>query len=153
MLFLLIAFGSIRYDMSKAKGKDTITVAAVGTDSKTSGLPLPTKERTELTRTALFKRTRTAAEGGAKIISWNEAAIFIMPEDEKEWINSIKELASELNITLVASYVSPISQSPLRYQKQFPVYRFVRKHYAYIPQASTCTREPSCAGKVAFKSC
>ena len=119
MLFLFIFFGSIRYDMSKANGSDTITVAAVGTDSEASGLPLPTKVRTEQTKTALFKRTRTAAEGGAKIISWNEAAIFIMPEDEKEWINSIKELAAELNITLVASYVSPISQSPLRYENKY----------------------------------
>tara|TARA_R110002126_G_scaffold124451_3_gene266437 strand:+ start:13697 stop:15163 length:1467 start_codon:yes stop_codon:yes gene_type:complete len=119
MLFLFIFFGSIRYDMSKANGSDTITVAAVGTDSKTSGLPLPTKVRTEQTKTALFKRTRTAAEGGAKIISWNEAAIFIMPEDEQEWINSIKELAAELNITLVASYVLPISQAPLRYENKY----------------------------------
>ncbi len=119
MLFLSIAFGSIRYDMSKGIGKDSVTVAAVGTDSKASGLPLPSKESTEHTRQALFNRTRTAADGGAKIISWNEAAIFIMPEDENEWINSIKELAAELNITLVASYVTPISQSPLRYENKY----------------------------------
>ena len=66
--------------MSKANGIDTLIVAAVGTDSEASGLPLPTKERTEQTKTALFKRTKTAAEGGAKIISWNEAAMFVMPE-------------------------------------------------------------------------
>lgn len=119
MLFLLIVFGSIRYDMSKANGVDTVTIAAVGTDSEASGLPLPTRERTEQTKTALFKRTKIAADGGAKIISWNEAAIFIMPEDEKEWINAIKELAAELNITLIASYVSPISQSPLRYENKY----------------------------------
>ncbi|MCZ4410577.1 hypothetical protein O3Q51_17305 [Cryomorphaceae bacterium 1068] len=122
VLFLFIVFGSIRYDMSKANGSDTVTVAAVGTDSEASGLPLPTKVRTEQTRTTLFKRTRTAAEGGAKIISWNEAAIFIMPDDEEEWIHSIKELAAELHITLVASYVSPISQSPLKYENK---YRFI----------------------------
>ncbi|MBV6655531.1 MAG: hypothetical protein KI786_17305 [Mameliella sp.] len=119
MLIFLIVFGAVRYDLSKASGIETITVAAVGTDSKASGLPLPSKESTEHTRTALFKRTRTAADGGAKIISWNEAAIFIMPEDEKEWINSIKELAAELNITLVASYVTPISQTPLRYENKY----------------------------------
>lgn len=119
VLFLLIVFGSIRYDMSKANGADTITVAAVGTDSKASGLPLPTKERTEQTRKALFNRTKTAAEGGAKIIAWNEAAIFIKPEDEKEWIKDIKELAAELNITLVASYVVPISQAPLKYENKY----------------------------------
>jgi len=119
MLFLLIAFGSIRYDMSKANGIDTVTVAAVGTDSKASGLPLPTKERHEQVKTTLFKRTRTAANGGAQIISWNEAAIFILPKDEVEWVNSIKELAAELNITLVASYVMPISTTPLKYENKY----------------------------------
>ncbi|PHN02572.1 nitrilase-related carbon-nitrogen hydrolase [Flavilitoribacter nigricans] len=119
MLFLLIVFGSIRYDLSKANGIETVTVAAVGTDSKASGLPLPSKESNEQVKTALFKRTRTAAYGGAKIISWNEAAIFIMPEDENVWINSIRELAAELNITLVASYVTPISQTPLKYENKY----------------------------------
>ena len=119
MLLFLIVFGSIRYDMSKAHGADTVTVAAVGTDSESGGLPLPTKERTEQTKTALFKRTKTAAEGGAKIISWNEAAMFVMPEDEKEWINSIKELAADLNITLIASYVVPISTAPLKYENKY----------------------------------
>lgn len=118
-LLFLVIFGAVRYDSSKASGIETITVAAVGTDSKASGLPLPTKEITEHTRTALFNRTRTAAEGGANIISWNEAAIFIMPEDENEWITSIRELAAELNITLVASYVVPISPSPLRYENKY----------------------------------
>lgn len=119
ILFPLIVFGSTRYNISKTKGIDTITVAAVGTDSEVSGLPLPSKESNEQAKTTLFKRTRTAADGGAKIIAWNEAALFIMPEDEKEWIKSIKELAIELNITLVASYVTPISQTPLKYENKY----------------------------------
>lgn len=45
--------------------------------------------------------------------------MFVMPEEEKEWINSIKELAAELNITLVASYVTPISLSPLKYENKY----------------------------------
>ncbi len=119
MLLLFIVFGSIRYDMSKGNGNDSVTVAAVGTDSKVSGLPLPSREQNENTRKALFKRTRTAAYGGATIISWNEAALFVMPEEENEWINAIKELAAELNITLVASYVKPISQAPLKYENKY----------------------------------
>ena len=151
ILFLLIAFGSIRYDMSKANGIDTITVAAVGTDSTASGLPLPNKERNEQVKTALFKRTRTAANGGAKIIAWNEAAIFIMPEDENEWINSIKELAAELNVTLVASYVSPISQTPLRYENK---YQFIDSSgnitHAYLKHQPV-PGEPAVQGKSPLK--
>ena len=120
MAFLvLIFFGSIRYDLGKSHGKDTVTVAAVGTDSEVSGLPLPSKERKEQIKTALFDRTRIAASGGAKIISWNEAAMFVMPEDEVEWIKSIRELATELDITLVASYVMPISLTPLEYENKY----------------------------------
>jgi apolipoprotein N-acyltransferase len=151
MLFLLIVFGSIRYDMNKATGIETVTVAAVGTDSEVSGLPLPSKESKELTKSALFKRTRTAADGGAKIISWNEAAIFIMPEDEQEWINSIKELAIELNITLVASYVSPISQSPLRYENK---YQFIDSlgniTHSYLKHQPV-PGEPAVQGKLPLK--
>lgn len=151
MLFLLIVFGSIRYDMSKANGVDTVTVAAVGTDSKAGGLPLPTKERTEQTKTALFKRTKTAAEGGAKIISWNEAAMFVMPEDEKEWISSIKELAADLNITLVASYVVPISMAPLKYENK---YQFIDSSgnitHAYLKHQPV-PGEPAVQGKSPLK--
>jgi len=119
MLFFLIVFGSIRYDLSKSNGINTVTVAAVGTDSEVSGVPLPSKESNEHNKAALFKRTRTAADGGAKIISWNEAALFVMPEEENEWVKSIKELAAELNVTLVASYVTPISQTPFKYENKY----------------------------------
>lgn len=151
MLILLIIFGSIRYDTSKANGIETVTVAAVGTDSEVSGLPLPSKESNEQTKSALFKRTRTAADGGAKIISWNEAAIFIMPEDENEWINSIKQLAAELNITLVASYVTLISQTPLRYENK---YQFIDSlgniTHAYLKHQPV-PGEPAVQGKSPLK--
>lgn len=151
LLFLLIVFGSIRYDMSKATGIETVTVAAVGTDSEVSGLPLPSKESNEQTKTALFNRTRTAADGGAKIIAWNEAAIFIMPEDENEWINSIKELAIELNITLVAAYVTPFSQTPFRYENK---YQFVDSSgnitHSYLKHQPV-PGEPAVQGKLPLK--
>jgi len=151
MLILLIVFGSIRYDMSKANGIETVAVAAVGTDSEVSGLPLPSKESNEQTKSALFKRTITAADGGAKIIAWNEAAIFIMPEDENEWVNSIKELAAELNITLVASYVKPISQTPLRYENK---YQFVDSlgniTHSYLKHQPV-PGEPAVQGKLPLK--
>ena len=39
VLLVLVLFAALRYDVSKSKGTDTITVAAVGTDSEVSGLP------------------------------------------------------------------------------------------------------------------
>lgn len=119
VLLSLIIWGSVRYDMSKSNGVETITVAAVGTDSEVSGLPLPSKKSNKQIKTALFKRTRTAANGGAQIISWNEAALFVMPEDEAKLMNSFKKLASELKISLVASYVVPISTEPFKYENKY----------------------------------
>jgi apolipoprotein N-acyltransferase len=118
-LLVLIVFGSVRYDLSKANGVETVTVAAVGTDSEVSGLPLPSEEVNQHVKTRLFDRTRTAAKGGAEIITWNEGATFVMPEDEAEWISSLQELAAELKITLVAAYVVPISIEPFKYENKY----------------------------------
>ena len=151
ILCLFIAFGSIRYDMSKAHGVDTITVAAVGTDSQVSGLPLPSQEIIRQTKSALFKRTRAAADGGAKIISWNEAAIFVMPEDENEWMNAIKELAIELNITLVASYVTLISQTPFSYENKYQLIDSVGNITHSYLKHQPVPGEPAVKGKSPLK--
>ena len=44
VMLSMLLLGTLRFDISKSKGTETIIVAAVGTDSKVSGLPLPTKE-------------------------------------------------------------------------------------------------------------
>lgn len=116
---ILIVFGAIRFDLSKSNANNTITVAAVGTDSEVSGLPLPTKENNEKIKEGLFNRTRLAAIGGAKLIVWNEAAIFILPKEESAWSDSLSSLASKLKISLVASYVMPVSESPLKYENKY----------------------------------
>jgi apolipoprotein N-acyltransferase len=118
-LLLLIIFGALRYDISKSKGIDTMIVAAVGTDSKVSGLPLPSKESNDSVKANLFSRTRTAATNHAKLISWNEGATFILMEEEQQWSDSLKKLAAELKITLVASYVMPVSTSPFKYENKY----------------------------------
>lgn len=119
VMLVLFVFGAIRYNISKVKSIETITVAAIGTDSEVSGLPLPTPENNQQIKTALFNRTSTAAKGGAKIISWTEASTFIMPEDEVSWINSLQDLAAKLDITLVAAYIVPISTDPLMYENKY----------------------------------
>ncbi|MCJ8291413.1 MAG: hypothetical protein HRT58_16525 [Crocinitomicaceae bacterium] len=119
VMLVLIIFGAVRYNISKTKIIETITVAAIGTDSEVSGLPLPTPENNHRINTALFNRTRVAAKGGAKIISWTEASAFIMPEDEAEWVSSLQNLATELDITLVAAYIVPISVEPLKYENKY----------------------------------
>lgn len=119
VLITLIIFGALRYDISKSKGSNTITVAAVGTDSEVSGLPLPSKKSNEKVKSALFKRTRMAAKNGAKIVVWNEAAMFTLPEEETILTDSLTALASEFKISIVASYVMPVSQTPFKYENKY----------------------------------
>jgi apolipoprotein N-acyltransferase len=119
LLFLLIIFGALRLDISKSRARETITVAAVGTDSEVSGLPLPSDESNEKVKAALFARTRRAAGSGANLVVWNEAALFILPEEEKGWSVALAALAAELKVPLLASYVMPVSRDPFRYKNKY----------------------------------
>ena len=119
VLLVLVVFGALRYDVSKSKRSDTITVAAVGTDSEVSGLPLPSKEINDSIKAALFRRTVMAAKSNAAIVVWNEAATFILPNEETIWKDSLSALVSKLKISLVASYVMPVSMVPLKYENKY----------------------------------
>lgn len=115
----LLVFGSLRFDMNKSKGIETITLAAVGTDSEISGLPLPSRESNEEVIQAIFNRTCTAAEYGAELVVWNEAAFFLEADNEQQWLDSISRLSQRINVSIVASYVVPISESPFQYENKF----------------------------------
>ncbi len=119
VLLVLVLFGALRYDISKSKGTNTITAAAVGTDSEVSGLPLPSKESNDKVKNILFARTRLAAKSNAVLVVWNEAATFILPNEEPIWKDSLASLVSKLKISLVASYVMPVSTVPLKYENKY----------------------------------
>ena len=119
VLMLLVLFGAIRMYTNTSKPVSTITVAAVGTNSLVSGLPLPSKETNDSIKNALFERTKTAANKNAKLVVWNEAATFILPNEETIWKGSLSALVSELKISLVASYVLPASIAPLKYENKY----------------------------------
>lgn len=119
LLMTLVIFGTLRYEINKSTGKNFMTVAAVGTDSEISSLPLATKETNGKIKSSLFSRTRIAAKSGAKLIVWNEGAIFILPEEESVWNDSLTKLSVELNVSLVAAYVVPVSQIPLRLENKY----------------------------------
>lgn len=118
-LFIFILYGALRFDIAKSNGTTTIAIAAVGTDSNISGLPLPSKKSCEKTNTALFKRTRLAAKSGVKLVVWNEAATIVMPDDETIWRDSLSTLAVKQKISLVASYIVPVSETPLKYENKY----------------------------------
>ena len=151
IILTLIIFGTLRYDLSKLTGKDLIAVAAVGTDSDVSGLPLATKEINDKIKAALFGRTRIAAESGAKLIVWNEGTIFILSEEESIWKDSLTKLAAETKTSLVASYVIPVSQAPLKLENKY-VYIYSTGHILYTYRKhEPVPGEPSIKGDEALK--
>ena len=116
---ITIIWGNIRYDIHTSNGVDTITLAAVGTDSKIGGLPLPTQQKNESDIQGIFNRTRKSAKLGAKIVVWNEGAFLLKKSNEDRWIDSIKTLATNSNVNIVASYVLLTSESLLKYDNKY----------------------------------
>ncbi|MHB1106065.1 MAG: nitrilase-related carbon-nitrogen hydrolase [Lutibacter sp.] len=151
-LLLIIIFGSLRIDIGKSKGVKTMTVAAVGTNSEVSGLPLPTKESNGKVISDLLKKTEKAADFGAELIVWNEASFFTLADDETTTINLIKTIAKKKNISIVASYVMPISEKPFQYENKFV---FINKNgeteYSYLKHQPV-PGEPAIKGTKPFKT-
>jgi apolipoprotein N-acyltransferase len=116
---LLVVFGSLRFDLNKAKGEDTIAVAAVGSDSDVKEYPLPSQENNDKVKHNLFSRTTLAAQSGAKLVVWNEGSTFIMPDEETTWKDSLSALSERLQISLVAAFIVPLSESPLQYKNNY----------------------------------
>ncbi len=119
ILCSVIIFGTLRFEISKSKGVDTITVAAVGTDSEIGGLPLPQGNKNERDIERIINRTKAAAEFGARIIVWTEAAFYLEPAYEETWVESFQELARNSGVSLVASYILLLSESPFHYENKY----------------------------------
>lgn len=122
-IFTVLIIGSLRYDRAHSKARETITVAAVGTDSEISGLPLPPRDSNEKILQDIFTRTSIAAEAGAKMVVWNEAAFFLEQDYEQDWIDSISKLANRCKVFIVAAYVVPISTSPFQFENKFKFFK------------------------------
>lgn len=152
ILLIFLIYGSIRLDLWKATSKEIITVAAVGTDSEVSGVPFADTKTNNNYKSALIHRTGTAAEMGAQLISWNEAAIFIQKADENNWQDSLKSLVKNLNISLIASYVVPVSTEPLKLEnKLLSINSKGEIEYQYLKHQSV-PGEPSIKGNEPFKT-
>ena len=118
-IIALLIFGQFRLSHSSSYGKNTMKIAAIGTDSKAGGLPLPSQLENEKDIQGIFRRTELAAKAGAKLAIWTEAAFILLPEYEKHWQDSISELARRNNIAIVASYVVPISFDPFQFENKY----------------------------------
>jgi len=149
LLIAFLIYGSLKIDFVKSNSSEMIIVAAIGTDSEVSGLPLPDETTNNRYKNKLLERTIIAAEKGAKIVVWNEASVVILKENEKSWIDTIKMLAKNNEISLISSYIIPISTDPLKYENKLlslnskgeVVYQYL-KHQPVPGEPSTKGKEP-----------
>ena len=118
-LVIVLSYGLYRVNVHDFSTVKSIRVAAIGTDSEVSGLPLPPQENNEAAVLAIFKRTRRAAEMGARVVAWTEAAFYLETNYEEAWVDSMKILAKDNNLVLYASYVIPVSRDPFRFENKF----------------------------------
>ena len=112
-----MAFGSAR--LAVHESSETVPVAAIGTDSDVTGLPLPTPETASAWNVALAERTRRAAAAGAELAVWTEAATVVWPEDEARFLAEIGALARQAGIEVVAGYIVPVTTDTFAYHNRY----------------------------------
>ncbi len=119
-----IAFGQARLVRSDGSATPTQLVAAVGTDSMVgTSLRLPTPEDLARVEAGLFARTTQAAQAGAELVVWTEAATMSYPALEPAFQERIGNLAATLHVNIVAAYIVPIQERPLRYENKYVFFR------------------------------
>jgi apolipoprotein N-acyltransferase len=121
VLLGILIFGALRYDLGKAKGREMIKVAAVGTESSVGTGSLPSDEVRRQHAAILFARTRKASKArtGTELVVWNEGSAMVLPEEEAAWRDSLEALATECETALVAAYVVLLSESPFKYENKY----------------------------------
>ena len=102
---------------------DTALVAAVGTDATFGGLPFPSP--TELARidATIERRVRAAASHQAELVVWNEGSTIVMPSDREAFEQRWSHIANELDIAIVAAWITPIDLDPLTYENVSVTFR------------------------------
>jgi apolipoprotein N-acyltransferase len=122
VLTAVMIYGSLRIDYYNSRSKTQIKVAAVGTDSRVGGLPLPVAEIRESNKDKLIERTENAASSGAELIVWNEASTVILPDEEDAWKKRLSSVSGNNQITLISSYIVLLSKQPFRYENKYVMY-------------------------------
>ena len=99
---LTLVFGSVR--LFGALPERTITVGAVTTDVGMGTKGLPGREELAENTDELFERSARAADRGARIVVWNEAATLVDRADERAFLERGKRFARERGVDLVLAY-------------------------------------------------
>lgn len=105
-------YGTLRLDARLEPGP-TVRVAAVTTELGLGADGLPSREALSANTESLFRRSSLAAERGAQVVVWNEAATIVWPEEEAALLEKGASFARSRGVELVLAYGVPVSDAPL----------------------------------------
>ncbi len=103
---LFYLWGVIRID-APAPSRHVI-VAGITGDLVITPAGIPEAELLHKETQLLIDRTKSAIQRGARIIAWNEGATIIFKEEENQFVEQLRQLSANHQITLVAAYIVPI---------------------------------------------
>ena len=90
-----------------AKGKHLL-VAAISSTMQIGSEGLPKQKYLTQNTNTLLSKTRQAIRHGARLVAWNEGAAVIMPKQEPDFVQKLKTISHENNVTVIAAYIVPI---------------------------------------------
>ncbi len=118
-ILLLSLFGTTRLTLAENTEYESLTIAAVGTNSRIGGPDLPSSEERRNNRVKIFERMRKAGEAGSELVVWTEAATGLLPDEEADFQAEVADLTDSLNITAMVSYVVLLSTEPFFYDNKY----------------------------------
>ncbi len=132
ILLIVIGYGHFRVGLGEGGSREMVKVAAVGTDSRVAGFPLPSEEERRLVREKLYERTRKAAQCGARLVVWTEASCGVLKEEEGNFTGRVRALGKELAVDIVAAYVVPVTGKKIYENKYIWVRPDGSVHHTYF---------------------
>ncbi len=149
MAIVLAAYGYGLARLEHSQGGPVLRAAAVRTDVGPSPAGMPSAHVLARNEDELFARSLTAAQRGAELIVWNEAATIVTPAHEADLLARGRQFAREHRVELVLAYAVLLSQSPVRFDNQYrwfstdgvEVERY-RKHHPVPGEGSIEGTEP-----------
>ncbi len=132
ILLIVIGFGHLRPGLGEGSSREMVRVAAIGTDSRVGGFPMPPDGERQSVREKLYERTKKVAESGARLVVWTEASCGILKDEEGEFTGRVRALGKELAMDIVAAYVVPVAGEKKYENKYIWVRPDGSVHHAYF---------------------
>lgn len=110
VLVATLGWGVLRLDGTQARA---VTVGAVTTQVGLTPEGLPSAEVLAQNTDALFARTAQAAERGARLVAWPEAATLVWPAGEQPLVERAQAFARARGVDLALAYAVVLKEAPL----------------------------------------